>query len=372
MKSTFIFLLFISLQSFAQQQQPWMMGPFKKVDAANPILEAKPNSTFHCPIRGEMIRWEEKDVFNPAVVVRNGKVHMLYRAEDKIGKYAGTSRLGLGISTDGIRFKRMAEPVFYPDNDFMKKYEWDGGCEDPRVVETEEGCYVMTYTSYDGEKARMCTASSTDLLKWQKHGLAFASFIKDGRDFWSKSGAIVCRKVRDKMIATKINGKYWMYWGDQSDLYAATSDDLIQWYPVTRAKDVAYQPQNVSDLNCVPVATTRKGKHDSRLLESGPPAILTKYGIVLIYNGMNYAQTGDANLPEGTYAAGQFLFDAENPLQLKDRSENYFLKPDRSYEIAGQINQVCFVEGLVSFKKKWFLYYGTADSKIGVAIANQK
>jgi predicted GH43/DUF377 family glycosyl hydrolase len=266
----------------------------------------------------------------------------------------------------------MPEPVFYPDNDFMKKYEWEGGCEDPRIVETQDGRYIMTYTSYDGDLARLCVASSRDLVKWQKHGLAFHNFIKGNRDFWSKSGALVCKKVGDKFIATKINGKYWMYWGDQAQLYVATSDDLINWYPSTKAKDAAFKPQNVSDVNCVAVAATRLGKHDSRLLESGPPALLTKNGIVLIYNGMNYAQTGDPTLAEGAYAAGQFLFDAENPSQLKDRSDNYFIKPDRPFEITGQINQVCFVEGLASYKGKWFLYYGTADSKIAVAVARQK
>lgn len=349
-----------------------MIGPFQKADAANPILEAKRGTTFKCPVRNEVVNWEEKDVFNPATVVRNGKVYMLYRAEDKVGKYAGTSRLGLAVSTDGIHFKRMPEPVFYPDNDFMKKYEWEGGCEDPRIVETEDGRYVMTYTSYDGNLARLCVASSADLIHWQKHGLAFGNFIKSTRDFWSKSGAIVCRKVGDKFIATKINGRYWMYWGDQARLYVATSDDLLNWYPATRPNQADYKPLDVSDVNCVAVATTRNGKHDSRLLESGPPAFLTKDGIVLIYNGMNYNQTGDGSLPEGTYAAGQFLFEPENPTQLKDRSENYFLKPDKPYEITGQINQVCFVEGLASFKGKWFLYYGTADSKIGVAVSKQK
>lgn len=372
MKNTIFLFLFLSQLTFAQAQKSWMIGTFHKIDAANPILEAKAHTIFECPLRGETVHWEEKDVFNPAVVVRNGKVYMLYRAEDKVGKYAGTSRLGLAVSSDGVHFKRMPQPVFYPDKDFMQKYEWEGGCEDPRIVETENGLYIMTYSAYDGKLARLCVASSKNLIHWQKHGLAFSNFIKGGRDFWSKSGAIVCRKLGNKLIASKINGKYWMYWGDQAQLYIATSDDLINWSPVIRANDPAYQPQNVSDINCVPVATTRNGKHDSRLLEPGPPALITANGIVLIYNGMNYSKTGDTHLTEGTYAAGQFLFDTDNPIQLKDRSENYFLKPDKPYEITGQINQVCFVEGLASLQGKWFLYYGTADSKIAVAVAIQK
>ena len=47
--------------------------------------------------------------------------------------------------------------------------------------------------------------------------------------------------------------------------------------------------------------------------------------------------------------------------------EKNFIMPDKPYEIAGQVNQVCFLEGMVHFKGHWLLYYGTADSKIGVA-----
>jgi predicted GH43/DUF377 family glycosyl hydrolase len=44
------------------------------------------------------------------------------------------------------------------------------------------------------------------------------------------------------------------------------------------------------------------------------------------------------------------------------------MKPDRYYETIGQVNQVCFIEGLVKLRGKWFMYYGTADSRIAVAV----
>ena len=47
--------------------------------------------------------------------------------------------------------------------------------------------------------------------------------------------------------------------------------------------------------------------------------------------------------------------------------DHSFMKPDKAYEMNGQVNNVCFLEGLARFKNKWFLYYGTADSKIAVA-----
>jgi predicted GH43/DUF377 family glycosyl hydrolase len=53
---------------------------------------------------------------------------------------------------------------------------------------------------------------------------------------------------------------------------------------------------------------------------------------------------------------------------FKARTASYFITPDKDYEKVGEVNNVCFVEGLVYFKEKWFLYYGTADSKIAVAV----
>lgn len=95
---------------------------------------------------------------------------------------------------------------------------------------------------------------------------------------------------------------------------------------------------------------------------------MRKEGILLLYNGMNLDTGGDNSIPPGAYCGGQALFDKTNPAQLINRLEKNFIRPNKEYEIAGQVNQVCFLEGLVSFQGKWFLYYGTADSKIAVAV----
>lgn len=362
-----------SADSSAQQSaQPWMVQPFVKQDAANPVL--KPSDiVFKDPIRRTEIAWEAKDVFNPAAVVRDGKVYLLYRAEDTVGRYAGTSRIGLAYSVDGLHFTRNDQPVLYPTNDAYKKYEWEGGCEDPRIVEDENGTYYMTYTAYDGKTARLFIATSTDLINWTKHGSVFKN-AEGGKyvDYWSKSGSIVARKDGDKLIAAKINGKYQMYWGE-SNIYMATSDNLIDWTPVPETDPAKYQYDSLRNYPAFKIVFgPRKGKFDSELVEPGPPALLTDAGILFFYNSKNSPSFGDKSLADGTYAAGQILLDKTDPFKVIDRSANYFFKPDKVYEITGQVNNVCFIEGLVPFKNKWFLYYGTADSRIAVAVANQK
>ncbi|MGC1580989.1 MAG: hypothetical protein WA766_05875, partial [Candidatus Acidiferrales bacterium] len=84
--------------------------------------------------------WESTGTFNPTVVSHDGKIVMLYRAQDA----SETSRLGYAESTDGIHFTRRAEPVLSPETD----YEKDGGVEDPRIVEIG-GVFYLTYTGYN-------------------------------------------------------------------------------------------------------------------------------------------------------------------------------------------------------------------------------
>ncbi|RIA10719.1 putative GH43/DUF377 family glycosyl hydrolase [Flavobacteriaceae bacterium MAR_2010_72] len=348
----------------------WTFPEFVKVDSLNPILNPSNQLEFTDPITGNLVKWEERNVLNPTAVVKDGKVYLMYRAQD----IYGTSRMGMAVSDDGLHFEKMKAPVFYPDNDTMKLYEWNykkgisqtldanedyfDGAEDPRIVESASGDYIMTYTSYDGKTARLSIASSKDLLTWTKHGLV----LKDDnyKDLWSKSGAIVCELQGHRMVAKKINGKYWMYYGD-TDLFMATSTDLIHW-------EVA---ENAESGKPITVLHPRMGYFDSRLVEPGPFALLKDEGIVLIYNGSNAANFNDPNLPKFTYAAGQALFDKNEPYKLIARTDDYFIYPDKDYEKVGEVNEVCFVEGLVFFKDQWFLYYGTADSKIAVAVANK-
>ncbi len=358
MKKFLIFIQAVFFSIFLMQcttkdemTESWTLEGFIKVDSANPIMKPDIEQVFNCPVAGSVVQWEGKNVLNPTALIKNGKIHLIYRAQDSMG----TSRLGMAVSEDGIHFKKNPTPILFPEKDSLLKYEWKGGIEDPRIVGTEDGKYILTYTAYDGKTARLCFAFSNDLLQWQKMG----PVLKDEKyiNTWSKSGAVVAKEIDGNMIATKINGKYWMYFGD-TDLFLAYSEDLIHW-------NVA---ENAESKKMISVMHPRMGYHDSRLVEPGPYALLRKEGILLIYNGSNAANFNDTSLPKFTYSAGQVLFSATAPHQLIDRTNTYFIKPDKEYEKVGEVNEVCFVEGLVHFKNKWFLYYGTADSKIAVAV----
>ena len=358
-----ISLAVLPLFGYSQNVLPdWALGGFVRPEKANPIITPNPSNQFDCPMQDKKIGWEESDVFNPAATVKDGKIYVLYRAEDNSATGIGkrTSRIGLAESEDGIHMKRRKTPVMYPDKDNMKEYEWEGGCEDPRVTMTEDGLYVMAYTSWNRKVARLCIATSHDLVKWEKHGPAFAKAY-NGRfkDIFCKSGSMVTTIKDGKQVLTKIDGKYFMYWGEHA-VYAATSDDLVNWTPILDEKN-----------ELATVIKPRPQYFDSALTECGPPAILTDKGIVLLYNGKNQTNDSkrDKRFTAGAYCAGQILTDPKEPMKVLQRLEVPFFRPMASFEKSGQyVDGTVFIEGLVFFKNKWYLYYGCADSQVSVAI----
>jgi predicted GH43/DUF377 family glycosyl hydrolase len=353
-----------------------MLGPFVRPQNAQPVITARPASVFTDPILGKPVHWEALHTFNPAAVVRDGKIYVLYRAEDDSGTMQigmHTSRLGLAVSEDGLHFTREDVPVFYPAKDSEQAREWPGGTEDPRVVEAPDGGYVLTYTQWNRETYRVGIATSPDLHTWTKRGPAFGMGRYGGLKY--KSAGIVTECVtKGRCIAAKIDGHYWMYWGE-GEIHLATSDDLVHWTPVVGADG---QPKVLM--------RARAGKFDSGLPEVGPPPVLTKDGIVLVYNGKNAAGANgknaagangangadrDPRLAAGTYSVGQALFAARDPAKLQARTATPFFQPKLPWEQSGQYAAgTTFAEGLVWFHDRWLLYYGCADSRVGVAMTS--
>ena len=346
----------------AQNSTPWVIAPFTRPSSGNPVITPNPGSKFQDPILHAPVEWEALHTFNPAAIVRHGKVYVLYRAEDNSGAMqigGHTSRLGLAESDDGIHFKRTGEPVFYPAEDDQRAREWPGGVEDPRIVELEDGTYVLTYTQWNQKTYSIGIASSRDLRHWTKHGPAFLSAL-GGKyaNLMYKSAGIVTRLKDGRLTAARIAGRYWMYWGEGS-IRLATSDDAIHWTPVEG-----------TDGKPVELLQPRPGHFDSTFPETGPPPVLTTAGIVMLYNGKNAPEGGDPQLGPSAYAAGEALFEANNPAHLLEQIDRPVLKPELPYEKTGQYAAgTTFAEGLVFFHGKWFLYYGCADSLVAVATA---
>jgi predicted GH43/DUF377 family glycosyl hydrolase len=300
------------------RQERWPFGTWQRL-SDGPVISPQGNG------------WESAGTFNPSVVMHDGKIVMLYRAQDA----NGTSRLGYASSTDGIHFTRRPEPVLSPDAD----YEQGGGVEDPRLVKIDNTFY-LTYTAYNKKDAQLALAVSKDLVHWERKGVILPAYKGRWNVGWTKAGAI---------LPEKIDGKYWMYFMgtalDKTDqMGIAYSTDLLHW----------------TDALDVPVLPRRPGRWDSRVVEPGPAPFLAADGIVLIYNG------ADDSL---VYRTGIVRFDRKDPRRVLSRTEMPIFAPEADWEKTGQVPNVVFVEGMIRQANRWLFYYGGADKYVGVAQA---
>jgi predicted GH43/DUF377 family glycosyl hydrolase len=143
-----------------------------------------------------------------------------------------------------------------------------------------------------------------------------------------------------------------MYWlgtaADKTDQMGLSySTDLVHW----------------TEATTTPVLPRRPGMFDSRVVEPGPPPILTSRGIVLIYNG------GDDKL---VYRTAVAVFDRHDPRKLLSRSDAPIFAPEKEWEKVGQVPNVVFVEGMVRHGSRFLFYYGGADKFVGAAEAPAK
>lgn len=315
------------------------IGPFVKY-CDNPILVPDPDIDFECG-----------HLYNATAIVVDNKVFMLYRAQDK----QLVSSIGIAWSHDGFRFIKYIKPVISPTT----SQEQGGGCEDPRIVRNpENGMFVVTYTAYDKRVARLCIATSYDLFHWEK----VASFLPESwydiqinddgsrqrRYGWLKSGSIFTERGKD--------GLFWMVFGD-SLMYLASSPDMVEW--------------TLRNSNCEGITFAEpKYLFELKLIECGPAPIKLKghkNQWILFYNSCTL---GNEDFCRGTYSISQMLIDYD---ELDDgpisRLKHPILWPQHPEERSGLVNNVVFCEGIVQFNGQWLLYYGEADSKLGVAVA---
>jgi beta-1,2-mannobiose phosphorylase / 1,2-beta-oligomannan phosphorylase len=104
----------------------------------------------------------------------------------------------------------------------------------------------------------------------------------------------------------------------------------------------------------------RNNSWDSKKIGIAGPPIETSHGWLLLYHGI--AKTDLA------YRVKAVILDLKDPTKIIARSGYIpILEPDMQYETIGQVNNVVFPCGAIVKRGRLHVYYGTADTKLGVA-----
>ena len=268
--------------------------------------------------------WEAGAVFNTAAILDNGLVHLVYRATDTSSRGSEAcyiNNLGYAVSQDGIHFKRLCDPIL--SNDVPQEAR---GPEDPRIVKLGD-VFTMMYTGYGGRFAgdyRICLATSPNLIHWRRHGVMLDEPNKDA-----------------SLFPEQIGGKYVMFHRRDDGIWLAHSADLRHW---SEHRLIA-RPLPDSDWESVKIGI------------AGPP-IETPDGWLLIYHGV-------AEGPR--YSLGVMLLDYDDPGIVLARQPEPILEPELDWEIHGHVPNVVFSCGQAVIDDDIFVYYGAADTVIGVA-----
>ena len=294
----------------------------------NPILKPIPEHP-----------WESKAVFNAASFELGGTIHILYRAMGE----GDTSVIGYATSKTGTKItERLPEPIYVPREDFEKKqHPGNSGCEDPRVSIIGDTIYMM-YTAFDGvhsTRVAITSISTKDFLarKWDK---------------WAKPVLTTPDDINDKdtcVLPEKIGGQYMLLHRIDPQLCADFLDTLdFKKSRLTR---------------CIEIMGPRPGLWDSKKVGIAGPPIKTPVGWLLIYHGVSKTST---------YRLGAVLLDLKNPTVVLSRTVDTILEPVEPYEVEGVVGRAVFSCGSVLRGDTLFIYYGGADTVMGVAKVSLK
>jgi predicted GH43/DUF377 family glycosyl hydrolase len=281
-----------------------------------PILSPKPHH-----------QWEAAAVFNCAAIYDNGLVHLVYRATDitsngRDGKYINS--FGYAVSKDGVHFNSLEDPVL--TNDVPQELR---GPEDPRIVKIGDTFYML-YTGYGGRfhgDYRICLATSKNLINWQRHGVMLDEPNKDA-----------------SLFPEKINEQYVMFHRRHPDIWLSYSSDLKNWGKHSKV-----------------MATLPNSGWENEKVGIGGPPIKTPQGWFLIYHGVSKSKW---------YSLGAALLDLNDPTKMIARQVEPILEPELDWEINGYVPNVVFSCGQVLINDQILVYYGGADTAIGVAKMN--
>lgn len=327
---------------------------------------------------------EVEGVLNPAVVRgHDGELYMFPRLVAK-GNFSriGIAKVLFNEDGDPVGVERLGIAL-EPEADYELRPNGGGGCEDPRVTFVEPlKHYIMTYTAFGANGPRIALAKSSDLMHWERLGLAAFSPYEgiafngiDNKDSSMFPVAIPCPSG-EKRIALI-----------HRPLFPGTvPSDTIKNSEKEVERDVDIQRESIfisyCDLNAEDDKNHFSEFTDAYRLASpveeweklkiggGTPPILTRHGWLIIYHGVTENEIdGKCQM---TYSAGAMVLSRTHPHDIEYRSVSPILHPETEQEKSGTVQNVVFPTGIdrrddLGSLDRVDIYYGMADNSIGAA-----
>lgn len=274
----------------------------------NPILRPNPLND-----------WEALNVFNPGVIYHNNLFHMFYRAQG----LDYVSHIGYAVSSDGVHFNRLQQPVFSPELEDEKR-----GVEDPRLTYLQdEGRFIMAYTAYGATGSITPRfAESCNLIEWRRLGA-----LVEGED--NKDHVLFPRKIK---------GRYVSFHRRPPSIWLAYSDD----------------PELSNWGDFVEVMGPREDGWDSKRVGGGGAPIETEHGWLVLYHAYDF---------DHVYRLGVCLLDLDDPRRVISRPRDFIMEPEMTWELKGDVPTVVFSAANPVVDGTVYVYYGGADRLIGLA-----
>jgi predicted GH43/DUF377 family glycosyl hydrolase len=294
------------------------------------------------------------------------------------------SRIGIAR----VRFDSSGQPVavdrlgyaLEPEEEYERSERSTGGVEDPRVTYVEPlHLWVMAYTAVSRLGPRIALAVSDDLLHWRRLGLlqyAETCGTQFG-DYGNKDGMLFPDVVQDPSgkpaLAILHRPTYLVHRSDGTILLEVPCDVTDEresiWIGYISLEDARQDIQHLTRVYDNELLATPEGDWESLKIGGGTPPIRIPEGWLTFYHGVSGTVSLDPTVAKDVvYSAGAMVLDAQRPTTILYRSPAPVLGPDRHHEQVGIVPNVVFPTAVDQRPDgKIDVYYGMADSKIGVA-----
>lgn len=326
---------------------------------------------------------EAGGVLNPAAI--RGKDGHLYLFP-RIATKENYSRIGIAR----VKFNQSGDPVgverlgiaLEPEADYELRAD-GGGCEDPRITYVEPlDRYIMTYTAFSDDGPHIALAQSNDLFHWERLGLATYSPYENIQfnGINNKDACLFPLAVpsphghaslgmlhRPLFPGTRPEEKMQQSWDKEINKHHECI--WLSYDHIHPQKNDNWQPDKFTSHRPIAIPLSA---WEALKIGAGTPPVLTKFGWMFLYHGVEEGKQSTEEHKLLRYSAGLMFMSENDPCDIIYRSPEPILKPDAPEERVGIIANVVFPTGIdcrddIGEPNRFDVYYGMADNRIGVA-----